>query len=151
MHIMTQKVHNIQKNYFEPKDDQSTKWISESEFQFSSLGMKLLGWLMPAPSKTVQKYMEDFKSFAENGTSVSLHNEKGENDMGIQGPNSKETAKHHILHLEEYLNMEQIKDAEVGVEDYGVLQSNAYLIVDENYMTELRNRLKPHRGQWHKD
>ncbi|WP_318345831.1 SRPBCC family protein [Flagellimonas baculiformis] len=66
----TKGVHNIQKNYFK-EEDGKTRWISESEFQFSGLGMKLMGFLMPgAFKKQSLKYMEDFKSFAEKGISV---------------------------------------------------------------------------------
>jgi hypothetical protein len=67
----TKGVHNIQRNYFHEVDSQSTKWTSGSEFQFSSFGMKLMGWLMPAAFKKQSlKYQEDFKNFAENGVSV---------------------------------------------------------------------------------
>ena len=66
----TKGVHNIQKNYFK-EEGGATRWISESEFQFSGFGMKLMGLLMPgAFKKQSLKYMEDFKAFAENGTSV---------------------------------------------------------------------------------
>ncbi|MBO0331925.1 SRPBCC family protein [[Muricauda] lutisoli] len=66
----TKGVHNIQKNYFK-EENGSTRWISESEFQFSGFGMKLMGFLMPgAFKKQSLKYMQDFKAFAENGTSV---------------------------------------------------------------------------------
>ncbi|MBO0324262.1 SRPBCC family protein [Muricauda sp. CAU 1633] len=66
----TKGVHNIQKNYFK-EEDGKTRWISESEFQFSGFGMKLMGFLMPgAFKKQSKKYMEDFKAFAEKGTSV---------------------------------------------------------------------------------
>ena len=68
----TKGVHNIQHNYFEELDDIRTKWISESEFQFSGFGMKLMGWLMPgAFKKQSKKYMNDFKNFAEKGISVA--------------------------------------------------------------------------------
>tara|TARA_R100000306_G_scaffold260_3_gene537 strand:- start:2382 stop:2837 length:456 start_codon:yes stop_codon:yes gene_type:complete len=68
----TKGVHNIQNNYFEELDDIRTKWISESEFQFSGFGMKLMGWLMPgAFKKQSKKYMNDFKNFAEKGISVA--------------------------------------------------------------------------------
>ena len=68
----TKGVHNIQKNYFKEVDANTSKWISESEFQFSSFGMKLMGWLMPgAFRKQSQKYLEDFKRFAETGESVA--------------------------------------------------------------------------------
>lgn len=66
----TKGVHNIQKNYFK-EENGKTRWISESDFQFSGLGMKLMGFLMPgAFKKQSQKYMEDFKNFAEKGISV---------------------------------------------------------------------------------
>lgn len=68
----TKGVYNLQKNYFIELDEHRTKWVSESEFRFSSLGMKLMGWLMPgAFKKQSQKYLEDFKNFAEKGTSVN--------------------------------------------------------------------------------
>lgn len=68
----TKGVHNVQRNYFVVWENTKTKWISESEFQFSSLGMKFLGWLMPgAFKKQSMTYLTDFKNFAEQGTSVS--------------------------------------------------------------------------------
>lgn len=65
-------VHNIQENYFEELPDGKTKWRSETEFQFSSFMMKLMGFLVPGTfKKQSKKYLMDFKAFAENGTSVS--------------------------------------------------------------------------------
>ena len=58
-------VKNIVKNRFVPIDDSSTRYTTEQEFQFSGF-MKLLGWLMPGSfKKQSQKYMEQFKEFAE--------------------------------------------------------------------------------------
>lgn len=66
----TKGVHNIQKNYFK-EEDGKTRWISESEFQFSGFGMKVMAFLMPgAFKKQSMKYLQDFKAFAEKGTSV---------------------------------------------------------------------------------
>jgi len=65
-------VHNIQKNYFKVIGEGRCKWISETEFQFSSFPMKLMGWLMPgAFKKQSLAYLNDFKNFAETGASVS--------------------------------------------------------------------------------
>ena len=59
-------VHNIISNRFIPLGDYKTKWLAENEFQFSGF-MKLMGWLMPGMfKKQSQKFMEDFKKFAEN-------------------------------------------------------------------------------------
>lgn len=64
-------VHNIQKNYFYKVDDNTTKWVSETVFQFSSFTMKLMAWVMPGMfKKQSMKYLIDFKNFAEKGTSV---------------------------------------------------------------------------------
>ena len=68
----TKGVHNIQKNYFTELEDGRTKWSSESEFQFDSFMMKMMGFLMPgAFKKQSMKYAQDFKAFVEDGTSVA--------------------------------------------------------------------------------
>lgn len=68
----TKGVHNIQRNFFHDLDGKSTQWVSENEFQFNNFGMKLMGWLMPgAFKKQSQKYLKDFKNFAEKGISLS--------------------------------------------------------------------------------
>ncbi len=64
-------VHNIQKNSFHEVAENQPKWVSESEFQFASLGMKLMAWLIPGIfKKQSKKYADDFKNFAEKGISV---------------------------------------------------------------------------------
>jgi len=65
-------VHNVQRNYFKAMGDSSTKWISESEFQFSGIAMKIMAFIMPgAFKKQSMQYLRDFKAFAEDGISVS--------------------------------------------------------------------------------
>ena len=65
-------VHNIQKNYFKDVDENNTLWVTESEFQFSGLFMKLLGALMPgAFKKQTMEYLKSFKAYAEDGISVA--------------------------------------------------------------------------------
>lgn len=64
-------VHNLQKNYYRDEDGK-TRWITESDFQFSGFGMKLMGFLMPgAFKKQTLIYMQDFKKFAEEGISAT--------------------------------------------------------------------------------
>lgn len=58
-------VWNENKNYFSEVDENTTKWTSEVDFQFSGF-MKLIGMLMPGSFKKEScKYMENFKAFAE--------------------------------------------------------------------------------------
>ena len=48
-----------------------TLWVSENEYRFSSLPMRLVGPLMRgAFRKHSQQHMQDFKAFAEQGTDV---------------------------------------------------------------------------------
>ena len=59
-------VFNIVSNHFEALPDGSTRYTSVNEFQFKGLMMKLIGLLMPgAFKKQTQKYLDDFKAFAE--------------------------------------------------------------------------------------
>ena len=65
-------MHNIQENYFEETNEGKTKWTSKSEFIASSFMLKAMMFLMPgAFKKQSKKYMDDFKNFAESGTSVA--------------------------------------------------------------------------------
>ena len=58
-------VFNIVKNYFKPISENKTKYINENEFQFKGY-MKILGFLMPgAFRKESEKYLVQFKEFAE--------------------------------------------------------------------------------------
>ncbi len=57
---------NIQINKFEAIDNNKTRWVSDSEFQFSSFPMKVFGWLSPGTfKKQSYQFMEMFKKFAE--------------------------------------------------------------------------------------
>jgi hypothetical protein len=50
---------------------ETTLWVSESEYRFSSVLTRLLGRLMPgAFRKQSHQYMQDFKAFAELGEDV---------------------------------------------------------------------------------
>ncbi|MBK0402465.1 SRPBCC family protein [Adhaeribacter sp. BT258] len=59
-------VHNLMFNRFIPLSENQTKWISDTEFEFSGF-MKLMGWLMPGVfKKQSQQYLDKFKAFAES-------------------------------------------------------------------------------------
>ncbi len=61
-----QGVNNIVKNKFVKISEDRTRYITENEFQFKGF-MKILGFLMPGAFKKQSiKYLNDFKTFAEN-------------------------------------------------------------------------------------
>ncbi len=58
-------VFNLVNNKFTELSPIKTKWITENEFKFSGF-MKIMGMLMPgAFKKESQKYLKQFKEFAE--------------------------------------------------------------------------------------
>lgn len=58
-------VYNLLINKFISVTENKTKWVSETEFKFSGF-MKLIAFLMPGTfKKQSQKYLDDFKAFAE--------------------------------------------------------------------------------------
>jgi hypothetical protein len=59
-------VFNIVENHFSEVDANTTRYVSVNEFRFTNFMMKMIGFLMPGSfKKTSQKYLEDFKKFAE--------------------------------------------------------------------------------------
>ncbi len=51
----------------------TTLWVSENEYRFSGLLMRLVGLLMPGIfRKQSQQHMQDFKAFAEHGKDVRI-------------------------------------------------------------------------------
>lgn len=68
----TESMSNLQQNYFEKTNEGFTKWTSKSEFLPLNLVMRIMLFMMPRTFKKQSlKYMQDFKDFAENGTSVA--------------------------------------------------------------------------------
>lgn len=62
----TKGVYNKQITSFFPVDENTTRYVSESEFQFSGLMMKVIAFLSPGSfKKQSYRYMELFKEFAE--------------------------------------------------------------------------------------
>lgn len=64
----------------------------------------------------------------------------------FRGPDAHETAKHHVIHLEEFAVKENLVFHGTGVEQTSEWMSTAYISVNEEDMITYRNALKPHRG-----
>ncbi|NNE31356.1 MAG: hypothetical protein HKN40_03200 [Winogradskyella sp.] len=65
----------------------------------------------------------------------------------FRGPASLKTAEHHLIHLKEYIAVNQFDISITGVETLNDMHSLAFLVVDESKMKPIRDALKPHRGQ----
>ncbi len=65
----------------------------------------------------------------------------------FRGPVSEKTAEHHLIHLKEYIQLENLDITITGIETLSDMHSLAYLVVEESEMKPIRDALKPHRGQ----
>ena len=69
----------------------------------------------------------------------------------FKGPHGKKTAEHHLIHLKDYIQMNDLDISITGTEDIHEMHSIAYLVVNEIEMPPIRDALKPHRGQIYQD
>lgn len=65
----------------------------------------------------------------------------------FRGPAALQTAKHHEIHLKEYINIQKLNVTITGFEVINDMHAIAFLVIDENNMKPVRDALKPHRGQ----
>lgn len=65
----------------------------------------------------------------------------------FKGPNAFPTAKHHTLHLREYIRIEGLAHDITGFEELNDYHAIAFMVVNDDEMKKVRDKLKPHRGQ----
>ena len=65
----------------------------------------------------------------------------------FRGPNALHIAKHHKIHLEEFIALEKVVFHDISIAEHSEFYISVFLIVNEDDMTQLRTQLKPHRGQ----
>ncbi|MCA0932747.1 hypothetical protein LCM02_09820 [Lutimonas saemankumensis] len=65
----------------------------------------------------------------------------------FRGPEAKEIAKHHVVHLEEFAIKENLDFFQADIQDINEMYCLAYITVPEKDMIVYRDALKPHRGE----
>lgn len=65
----------------------------------------------------------------------------------FRGPDANSIAKHHQIHLNEYIQLKKLDITITGVENINEMHTIAFLVVNESDMKPIRDALKPHRGQ----
>ena len=69
--IVTEGMWNVARERLTEAGPDTTLWVSENEYRFSGLLMRLVGLLMPGTfRKQSLQHMQDFKEFAEHGKDV---------------------------------------------------------------------------------
>ncbi|WP_339882396.1 hypothetical protein [Polaribacter vadi] len=65
----------------------------------------------------------------------------------FRGPDAKETAKHHTIHLKEFATLENLSFYEIDIKENNPMLVAAFITVDEKDMKIYRDALKPQRGE----
>ena len=65
----------------------------------------------------------------------------------FRGPDAREIARHHAIHLADFIKKEKLRLDISGHEDLSELHSTAYMVVEESMMIQIRDALLPHRGE----
>jgi hypothetical protein len=65
----------------------------------------------------------------------------------FRGPASEKTAQHHEIHLKEYIEIEKLPLKITGFEIINEMHAIAFMVVTDDFMIAVRDRLKPHRGE----
>lgn len=65
----------------------------------------------------------------------------------FRGPASSKTAEHHEIHLKEYIAIERLPISITGFEVLNEMYAIAFMVVTDEHMIQVRDALKPHRGE----
>lgn len=65
----------------------------------------------------------------------------------FRGPASAKTAEHHEIHLKEYIAIEKLPLNITGFEIQSEMLAIAHMVVTDEHMIQVRDALKPHRGE----
>ncbi len=65
----------------------------------------------------------------------------------FRGPDAARTAEHHEIHLKEYITIEKLPINITGFEVYHEMYAIAFMVVTDDTMIAVRDRLLPHRGE----
>ena len=65
----------------------------------------------------------------------------------FRGPASAKTAEHHEKHLKEFILIEQLPITITGFEVLNEMYAIAFMVVTDEHMIQVRDALKPHRGE----
>jgi len=65
----------------------------------------------------------------------------------FRGEVAAKTAEHHEIHLKEYSAIKQLPINITGFEIVNEMHAIAFMVVPEERMIQIRDTLKPHRGE----
>ena len=69
----------------------------------------------------------------------------------FRGEAAAKTAEHHLVHLKEYIATEKLPLENTGFEVINEMYAIAYIVVTDLHMIQIRDILKPHRGELYEE
>lgn len=66
----------------------------------------------------------------------------------LRSIDAKEVAEHHVKHVNEYIKSKGLKDTTASCEEVFPHYYVAFIITSKKNMIQLRDDLKPHRGEY---
>lgn len=69
----------------------------------------------------------------------------------FRGEGALRTAEHHEIHLKEYIEREKLPISITGFSALSEMHAIAFMVVNDEQMIDLRDILKPHRGELYDD
>ena len=64
----------------------------------------------------------------------------------FNGHDNLKTAEHHLLHLKEFAQMEEVPILKYGVNKKSPLSCEAFIVVEMEWVEKLKTQLKPNKG-----
>ncbi|POS02303.1 hypothetical protein Q361_10422 [Flavobacterium croceum DSM 17960] len=65
----------------------------------------------------------------------------------FRGADSLQIAKHHVVHLKEYVTLEKLPISIIDFEIKNEMHTIAFLVVTDVHLLKVRDELKPHRAE----
>jgi hypothetical protein len=65
----------------------------------------------------------------------------------FRGSAASKTAEHHEVHLKEYITIEKLPLNITGFQIHNDMHATAFMVVTDEDMIQVRDVLKPHRGE----
>jgi hypothetical protein len=65
----------------------------------------------------------------------------------FRGVTAAKTAEHHEIHLKEYISTEKLQLNITGFTIINEMNAIAFMVVTDENMIAVRDKLKPHRGE----
>lgn len=100
----------------------------------------------------IKKHLQNIPEMTLSSEKIpTMQNNKNNQKLKLiwdfRGPEGERTARHHAIHLKEYMDRKGLELDIAGFQQLNEMHSIAYIVVYRSEMEKVRDSLKPQRGQ----